>query len=401
MRSALRLPDELAVANVGRPRMEPLEDLAHAMRAAWAEPLNFPGLSQCVVPGDEVVLVLGEALVQPAALVAGTVMELLDAGVDPESITVLRHATDARLTRESPTRLLPEDLQASIEVIAHDAANREQLCMLNVSSHDSPIYLNRAIVEADVVIPFGVTRPTKSLGSLGLAGVLFPAFADEATQQRFNSPKAARSSAKRKALIEEAQEAYWFLGVQFVVQTIPGNGETLLHIVTGETTSVEQRSLELCEAIWNCEVPQRAQLVVATLPGGRQQQSWTSFARALDAASRVVEEGGTIAVCCDLRSKPGPTLRRIARAESLDDAVRIVGKQHTADAVAAATLVKTLQRTRVYLLSRLDEERVESLGVAYVSGPDEVVRLASQHDSCVVLQNAQQVMPRLSEEASS
>ena len=401
VKSELRLPDELATSNVGQPNIEPLDDLVSAMRAAWAEPLDYPGLGACVVPGDRVVLVLGEALVQPAALVAGTILELLDAGVEPETITVLRHATDAHLMRESPLRLLPEELQTHIQVIVHDAANREQLCMLNVSSHDSAIYLNRAIVEADVVIPFGVTRPAKSLGALGLAGVLYPAFADDATQQRFNSPKQARSTVARKQRLREAQEAYWFLGVRLVVQIIPGTGESLLHVVAGEARSVEKRSLDLCEAIWNCEVPRRAKLVVATLPGGKQQQSWTSFARVLDSAVRVVEEGGSIAVCCDLRSKPGPSLRRIARAESLDDARRIVAKDHTPDAIAAATLVKALQRARVYLLSRLDEERVEELGLAYVASADEVVRLVSHHESCVVLQNAQQAVPRLADEGVS
>jgi hypothetical protein len=157
----------------------------------------------------------------------------------------------------------------------------------------------------------------------------------------------------------------------------------------------------LCEELWRFQVPRRASLVVATLPGGRQQQSWSNFARVLDAALRVVEDEGTIAICCDLRMKPGPSLRRLARAASLDDALKAIQHDHTPDALTAAQLIRTLQRANVYLLSRLDEECVQSLGLAYVSSPDEVARLAARHDSCILLQNAHQAVPSVKTEIAS
>jgi nickel-dependent lactate racemase len=314
---------------------------------------------------------------------------------------VLRHAADARLASASPTRKLPEDLQQRIAVQVHDAANREQLCMLNVSRHDSAIYLNRSLVEADVVVPFGVTRPVDSLGYLGVSSALFPAFADEATQQRFLAPKSSLSERQKLHRIDEAQEAHWLLGVQLVVQVIPGPGESLMHIVAGDTARVDRASRELCDNAWHCEVPRRAHLVLATLSGGRQQQSWSNFARVLDAALRVVEDGGTIAVLCDLKAKLGPSLRRLARASSLDDANLAIERDQTPDALAAMQLIRTLRRAKIYLLSRLDEERVESLGLAYVASAEEIARLASRAASCMLLQNAQQVIPCVTEEVLS
>ena len=315
----LSLPNELMIAGCGAPTQKPLPDPVAAVREALQQPIEYPALRQSVVPGDRVVLALEEGLVQPAPVVTGVVQELMSAGIDPGQIAVIRSARDARLSRLNPTRGLPADLRELVAVHVHDPTDRAELSLLNISSHeDRPIYMNREIVEADVVLPIGVVRPLELLGSLGVHGMLFPTFADKDTQQRFYAPRSTLSRTERRRRLAEAQEAAWMLGVRMVLQLIPGRAETLLHVLAGDAEAVEVRGRELCDEIWQFTVPRRASLVVATMPGGRQQQSWQNFARVLDSALRVVQEDGTIAVCCNLRTKPGPSLRRLARAESLD-----------------------------------------------------------------------------------
>ncbi len=54
----------------------------------------------------------------------------------------------------------------------------------------------------------------------------------------------------------------------------------------------------------------------------------------------------------------------------------------------AAQLAHALNRHKVYLLSRLDPSVVEDLDVIPIAGPDELLRLARQHRSCLLLSNA-------------
>ncbi len=397
--SKLTIPDEAVTAGCGAPAGKPLSDPEGAVRAALQQPIDFPPLRQIVVPGDRIVVALEDGLVQPAAIVAGVVQELLAAGIEPEQIRLVRGARDARLSRGAPTRGLPTDIRQKIEVDVHDPTDRNGLCLLNISSHDDrPIYLNRTLVDADLVLPVGVMRPRGSLGYLGVHGALFPTFADQDTQQRFWAPRSALSEAVLQQRRAEAQEAAWLLGIRMTLQLIPGRGETLLHVLAGDAEAVEPQGRALCDQIWRFTVPRRASLVVATLPGSRLQQSWDNFARVLDSAQRVVQENGAIAVLCDLRSKPGRSLKRVGRAESLDAAKRAIARDRTRDALPAIQLVQTLQRARVYLLSGLDEDVVESLGLAFIENPDEVVRLASHHDSCILLQNAHRAVPTVANE---
>jgi hypothetical protein len=81
VKSEFALPDALPLIECGAPHGRPLSDPVAAVRQALAKPLGFPPLRDSVVPGDRVVLALGENVPLPAALVAGAVLELIEAGI--------------------------------------------------------------------------------------------------------------------------------------------------------------------------------------------------------------------------------------------------------------------------------------------------------------------------------
>jgi hypothetical protein len=139
------------------------------------------------------------------------------------------------------------------------------------------------------------------------------------------------------------------------------------------------------------KVSRRASLVVAAIGGGPEQQTWENVVRCIDTSLEAIEVDGAIAICSQLKSKPGPALRRLAVAEDFESADRAIHRKPTADASTASRLNNALQRAKVYLLSELDEGVVEDLGIAYVSDSSEIAKLSTQHDSCLVLQNAQYV----------
>ncbi|MFC1759058.1 hypothetical protein ACFL2H_09860, partial [Planctomycetota bacterium] len=120
--------------------------------------------------------------------------------------------------------------------------------------------------------------------------------------------------------------------------------------------------------------------------------TWLNFARTIRAAAQFVEVDGTIAICTELRARPGSALRRLVGSDSLESAARAIKKDPSPDALAASELVSALQNFKVFLLSGLDEQFVEDLGLGYISNQDEVARLVGRHHSCIVVENAQRVI---------
>jgi len=395
----LDVPLEAVLADGSIPRGTPLSDPAAAVAVALAHPLDFPPLSQAVIPSDRVVLALEDGLPAVAAIVAGVVGTLLDNGAQATNISLLLAPGSEKEFRKHATSGLTPALRDNLEVTIHDPRDSAALSYLAASRAGHPIYFHRKLCDADVVLPISTLRLKDSFGYVGVHGGLFPTFSDETTQQRFRAPANADWPAHRRRREEETDEAAWLLGIQCIVQVAPGPGDSVLHVLAGSAPSIAEKGRILCEAAWRHRAPRRASLVVATIEGGPDQQTWENFARALFTASQAVVDGGAIVLCTNLCRAPGPAMKHLADVSRSDEEIdRSLRRERSADANSATLLAQIQRRAQVYLLSGLDEDLVEDLGLGHVVNAEAVQRLSRQHGSLILLGNAQHAVFAANEE---
>jgi nickel-dependent lactate racemase len=391
-------PPEARLTDLTAPPGKPLADPAAAVQSALADPLDFPPITRATVRGDRVVLAVDSGVPQLPAVVAGAVRALLAGDVFTEDITIVLAPANSKRVEEKPTSLLPPGIAAEVKIAEHDPGDHESLSYLAASKENRPIYVNRLLFDADVVLPIGCLRPDTALGYLGVCGGVFPAFSDEETRQRFRSTNWAESEVHRRRYQQESDEASWLLGVQLILQVVPGLGDTILHVLAGQGASVAERGRRLCEDAWTHQIPERAGLVVASIEGSREEQTWDNFARALFTALLAVSDDGAIVLCTDLRCEPGPALQRLAVPDDDEAILRDIRRDRSRDAVSASLVVEARNRAKVYLMSGLDEATVEDLGVGFVTREEEINRLARQFDSCILLANAHRAMLRAADD---
>ena len=181
----------------------------------------------------------------------------------------------------------------------------------------------------------------------------------------------------------------------FTVQVIPAAGDAVLHVLAGQSDAVRRQCREMYRAAWTWPVAQQVELVIAAIEGGPSQQTWENFGRVLESASRLVEDGGAIAVCCELAAAPGPALQRLIGVPEREAAMRHIRRENPRDTLPALQLARALESHRVYLLSRLDAELVEGLEMIPVESPDDLCRLARRSRSCLAVANAARAMVRV------
>jgi nickel-dependent lactate racemase len=377
---------------VGVPRGQPLADVGLAVGESLRAPIDYPNLEQCMTPGDRVVIALDRGLPRMAQITAAVVDALIRAGVDPDGITVLQSQADRDAGVGDPRRLLSQPLRSRINRIIHNPDERKDLAYLAANKDGEAILINRALHEADVVLPVGCLRGDQTAGYFGIHGVIYPSFSDTKTLQRFRGIGTLNGKGPRhRELTADVDHVAWLLGVEITVQIVPAAGEEVLHILAGESEAVRRRGETLRQAAWDWPLERQAGLVVATIEGGPGQQTWENFGRALQAAGSFVDDDGVIAVCCDLAAAPGPAMQHLVGESSRETALRHVNKERPVDALAAAQLAHALDRNRVYLLSGLEASVVEDLDMIPIGGPEELSRLVQKHPSCILLSNAPNV----------
>lgn len=381
-----------------QPTLPALPSLPTALRQALDHPLEFPPLAQVAYPGDRVTVALEPAVPQVAAAVAAVVETLLTNGVSAGDITLLQAGGSAFGSARDPRRELAAELRETLPWLTHDPQDKHQLAFLGYSlegqAEPQPVYLHRALLDADVMISIASARAGISEAEQITASGLFPMYSDQAAQQRIRAQitpgHAARGLTRARELVHDAQR---LLGAVFSLTLVPAAAGQVASVYAGEMVAVHAAGHAAAQQAWGSSVAQRCDLVIAAIDEAASQGGWHFIGRALAAAARIVTSGGAIAIGSDLRAALGPALRAIKGAENAHQILRRLERKPPEDWFVARQLVDALDHARIYLLSRMEESIVEELGLAYVRDVAEIGRLARQYPTCCVLRSAQYAWP--------
>jgi nickel-dependent lactate racemase len=349
------------------------------------------------VPGDHVVLALEPSVPQAPAIVAAIVSILIEGGVAVDDITIVRTPTDVEAHQIDPRSALPEEHRSAVKLETHASDDQDQLAFLAADPKGEPIYLNRQMCEADLVVPIGYLRPDDCAHRNGRRGIwnatIYPTFGDGKTLDHFLVNGVPLTEGQLSHRHKQIDQVAWLLGVQVTAQVVPGAGNSAWKVLFGSPAAVFREGWSLCRAAWQIDAPPKSSLVIAGVSGGAPLQNWSSVGHALKAALSLVADDGAIVLCTELESPPGLALRAIANSADPETAAPRLRKLRSHDAEVARLLVESQERVRIYLLSHLSEDSVEALGLGYVQSATEIARLATRYDSCILLPDAQYGRP--------
>lgn len=371
-------------------RGRPVGNIRAAAAAAVKRPEDYPAISNAVVPGDAVALAVDANVPNVAEVIAGVIDGLpldtlsqltvvMSDETHPETLALVHQALETDLVAVGATGRAP------IVVEVHNPDDPENLGYLAANAAAEPIYLNRHLLAADLVVPIIIARPSGSLDPSPAEGGIFPAFADAETQRRLRAEALAADGQDDR----EAAEAAWLLGIQFLVAVVPTAEAEVALVVAGTPAGIRRIAEPQIESSWRRDSSRKASIVVACLDGDRQQQTWENVGRALHVARHLIRPGGTVVVTSQLKEPIGRSLLRLSGSDSSERIENRIKRDRRREALAAALILQLRQDGRVLLLSDLPVEHVESLGVGAIEDVNQLVRLLESHDSCAIVRGAQ------------
>jgi hypothetical protein len=321
--------------------------LADVIATAFAEPIDFPPIRQAVLEEDLIAIAVEPETpcgLEIARLVAD---RFVAEGHDRQRISILCGEADANA--------------AGQDCIVHDPADSEGMAYLLADESGVPLYVNRVLFDADIVVPIGTGDGGR------MSSRLCPAFCD--TDTRKHLQRLPRSKARLLARSVADQ-----LGVFWQIRIVTAPGERVLQIMVGSSDSVLQQSGQLGNEVWNLKVDEPAGMVLATIESGCCQ-SWQNLRRAILNADQVAAEDAVIVVCTELSGRPPSSWPDADRPDRQQD----------------AALLDVFQRRHVYLASRLTRDSTEKLGFGHVESSGQIQKLIDLHENCLLLRDAHRV----------
>ncbi len=353
---------------------DPFEETLSALRA----PLDYPAMTEAIVPGDIVAVAVDPNTPQIASVLSAVIQLLKQSDADGISVVVGDEALPSTM------QAIAEAVGDAAEVEIHQPANREALRFLGPDASAHHIYLNRLLVDADFVLPITSGR----CGDLDCQSDLygfFPAFSDSASRLRLMNPPLENGTDAA-----DPNEPAMLLGAQLMLSVTSSDSGEAARIVAGTTIGIRKR---LQETRHIPDGSSSTSLVVASLDGSQQQQTWQNLARAAAAAARLADTGGTLVLWTQLSVTPTGCLLRISEetTDPIKHSETLSGEEFPRwdpSLPPAYTLRKLAQEYRILLHSELPPEETEALGIGTIQSGDELTNLTRSFANCSILRAA-------------
>ena len=378
----LELPPSVPRTVLQMPRMDPLPDPAAAMKEALQNPIGSVPLREYVEPGDRICLLVNDStrVARSDYFLPILVDELKEAGIkETDMFIVFTNGTHRALSREEMTELVGEDIARRITLVNHDCHDKEQLISMGETSRGTPLQVNALVARADKRILTGSIVYHFFAGFGGGRKALIPGVAGYDTIQANHSlmmdPQARLGQLEGNPVHEDQLEAAKAVGGGFLFNVVLDEQKNFLGVFAGDMEQAHLAGCALVEKAYGVAVEEPADVVIASCGGHPKDINVYQAHKTLENATQALKPGGQVILlaCCPEGVGSEVYEQWASCYTSLDEIERALQANFQLGGHKAFSVARTLERGRVFLVSRLAPEKVRSLGFTPAGSLQEAV----------------------------
>ncbi|MEN8809058.1 MAG: nickel-dependent lactate racemase [Desulfobacterales bacterium] len=281
----------------------PLENLSAAIEEALERPIGQEPLERRVKPGDRVLIISDDItrLTPSDRLIPPLLARLNRAGVPDRRIAcIMALGTHRYMTAAEMIAKVGEAVFRRIEVINHEWRDPEALVDVASSGRGTPLKVNRAVIEADVIIGLGAIVPHHIAGFSGSSKIIQPGVCGAATTAATHilscegggdSFLGHEDNPVRQDMDDMAEK----VGLQSIFNVVMDSEGGVVGVFYGAMRAAFKQGVKLAREIYGIRYHETPDIIVAnSYPC--DLDFWQSH-KAQYPAVRMVRPGGTIIVC--------------------------------------------------------------------------------------------------------
>ena len=364
------------------------------IREAIANPIGSAKLHEIVNAEETVCIVIGDITrlwVRYHVIVSVLIEELNKCGIADEQITIISARGAHRYqTSEEIKMLVSEDIYNRVKVIEH-TGNAEDLVDLGHTSRNTPVRLNRHVVESDrVILTGGIVHHYLAGYGGGKKSVLPGISSHEGIMANHKhslnpngpglNPDVRAGKLQGNPLSEDMVEAARMLGPDFIVNILVNDDHKIALAVAGDVVAAHERGCALADEYYGVPISEQADLVIASCGGYPKDINMYQTYKATHNMVHAMKNGGVgilVSQCCD---GIGSDLFYNICTDFKDNCGR---EQNLSDAYdiakfAGYTQLVWTQQNRFIAISDLPDEQIRKMGMTPVRTLDEALALAEE-----------------------
>ncbi len=409
---SIPLDEKNVLAELHGNRVPPIDDIPAALAQALDAPIDALPLAAWIAPGDRVALVVSDMsrFWMRQDKVIPPLVDYLAArcGVDCAHLTiVVANGTHIGGSESELRTLVTDAVFDRVRVVNHDC-EAPDLVSIGTTAHGTHVRVNPEVARADRVICLGACTHHVMAGFGGGRKSILPgvsgmdsichnhAFALDPVCFRSN-PRIGNGKLADNPLNDDMCEAAALLPNLFMVNLVMNAEMKLAEIYAGHFLTSWQAACAAVDRIYRVEVPQRADVIVASCGGYPKDMSLYQGTKTIDNVESGLKPGGTLILLIEAREGGGPS-EYFDWIENLRDGTmeKRLREHFTIPGYVFLLNCEQAHRYNILILSSVAQETVAPMGLKSFSSLESLLAAADlEGKSVYVIPNGSTVVPHV------
>lgn len=288
---------------------------------ALKNPIGTPKLREIVKEGEKVAIVVSDITrlwVRSNIFLPYLLKELNKGGVKDEDIfIILSNGAHRDQTPEETKLIVGRKIYKRVKVYNHHCQNKEEMVYLGKTSYNTPIWINKKVVEADRVVLTGGIVYHFLAGWGGGKKSICPgvtSFETIMSNHRLGlhpdegkglNPKVCAGKMKGNPLSEDMIEIANVVNPDFILNVVVNTQGRIAKAVAGDMIKAHKRGCEMVKKYFEVKIKEKADLVIASCGGYPKDINFYQSYKALYNVEKAVKRGGVIILLTESREGIG------------------------------------------------------------------------------------------------
>jgi lactate racemase len=305
----LQLPEHRLKAVLDLRKTQP-QDFDAVFSKGLGNPANSPTL-EAFLEGCKNLLVIVNDATRPTP--TARILERLHPNIKGLDFKFIVATGSHRAPNQEEFDFIFGDLYPELKekVLVHDARDPEQLVFIGNSKLGTPVWFNKAVLEADRIITINSVEPHYFAGYTGGRKSFLPGVAGydtiETNHAHAMKPEARGLALKGNPVNDDMEDAATMIERPvFSVQAILDRDHNLHSLVCGELVASFHKAVEVAKLLYTAPFKGKTQIVVSVAPYP-MDINLCQAQKAIENGKLALKEGGILILVAECRDGVGPT----------------------------------------------------------------------------------------------
>lgn len=317
------------------------------------------------------------------------VEEMNKLGIKDEDMhIVFALGTHRCMSREEMVEQVGENIAARLKMYNSDCHVQEDFRYFGETSYGTPVWLNKHICDADLVILTGTVVYHFFSGFGGGRKAVLPGVAAMETVRKNHSlmmsPNAQLGKLHENPVYDDQMEGVSLFAKRhkmFLFHTILNAQHEFLKIFAGDWNKAHLKACKFVEQVYGVPVDEPADIVIASCGGYPKDINIYQLQKTMDNAWCAVKDGGVVIIIGECEEGSGSAaLEKALEENPSPDAIKEqLEKNFVIGAHKAFAITRLMKKAKFILVSALDKKIAEKLLFETVDNVDDAIKLAEQY----------------------